>query len=64
MFFDEADVLFGELSGVENSHDRCANFETDCPSQRMQAYRGPSVLPTKCIKPEKALNAADNGGWT
>ena len=46
LFFDEADALFGKRSEVRDSHDRYANIETSYLLQRMESYRGLSILAT------------------
>jgi SpoVK/Ycf46/Vps4 family AAA+-type ATPase len=46
LLFDEADALFGKRSEVRDSHDRYANIEVSYLLQRMEAYRGVSVLTT------------------
>jgi hypothetical protein len=46
LLFDEADALFGKRSEVKDSHDRYANMEVSYLLQRMEAYRGLSVLTT------------------
>ena len=46
LFFDEADALFGKRSEVKDSHDRYANIEVGYLLQRMEAYRGITVLAT------------------
>ena len=46
LLFDEADALFGKRSEVKDSHDRYANVEVSYLLQRMEAYRGLSVLTT------------------
>jgi hypothetical protein len=46
LLFDEADALFGKRSDVKDSHDRYANVEISYLLQRMEAYRGLSVLAT------------------
>jgi hypothetical protein len=46
LFFDEADALFGKRSEVKDSHDRYANIEVSYLLQRMEAYRGLSILAT------------------
>lgn len=46
LFFDEADVLFGKRSNVEESHDRFANIEFNFLLQGMEAYRGLAILAT------------------
>ncbi|OLP16640.1 ATPase [Leptolyngbya sp. 'hensonii'] len=46
LLFDEADALFGKRSEVKDSHDRHANVEVSYLLQRMEAYRGLSILTT------------------
>ncbi|HEY3442504.1 MAG TPA: ATP-binding protein [Paludibaculum sp.] len=46
LFFDEADSLFGKRSGVKDSHDRYFNVEINYLLQRMQEYRGLTILAT------------------
>jgi hypothetical protein len=46
LLFDEADALFGPRSEVKDSHDRYANVEVAYLLQRMEAYRGLSILTT------------------
>ncbi len=46
LLFDEADALFGKRSEVKDSHDRYANIETSYLLQRMESYRGLSILTT------------------
>jgi ATPase family associated with various cellular activities (AAA) len=46
LFFDEADALFGKRSEVKDSHDRYANIEISYLLQRMESYRGLSILAT------------------
>jgi ATPase family associated with various cellular activities (AAA) len=46
LLFDEADALFGKRSEVRDSHDRYANIEVSYLLQRMESYRGLSVLTT------------------
>jgi hypothetical protein len=46
LLFDEADALFGKRSEVKDSHDRYANLETSYLLQRMESYRGLSILTT------------------
>lgn len=46
LFFDEADALFGKRSEVKDSHDRYANIEISYLLQRMESYRGLSILTT------------------
>lgn len=44
LLFDEADALFGKRSDVKDSHGRYANIELAYLLQRMEAYRGLSIL--------------------
>jgi ATPase family associated with various cellular activities (AAA) len=46
LLFDEADSLFGKRSEVKDSHDRHANMEINYLLQRMEDYRGLSILTT------------------
>jgi len=46
LFFDEADALFGKRSEVRDSHDRYANLEISYLLQKMEEYRGTSILAT------------------
>ncbi len=46
LLFDEADALFGKRTDVKDSHDRHANVEVSYLLQRMESYRGLSVLTT------------------
>ncbi len=46
LLFDEADALFGKRSEVKDSHDRYANMEVSYLLQRMESYRGLSILTT------------------
>lgn len=46
LLFDEADSLFGKRTEIKDSHDRHANQEVSYLLQRMEAYRGLSVLTT------------------
>src|SRR6185503_746543 len=46
LLFDEADTLFGKRSEVRDSHDRYANIEVSYLLQRMESYRGLSILTT------------------
>ncbi|MGG6268102.1 ATP-binding protein [Leptolyngbya sp. AN03gr2] len=46
LLFDEADALFGKRTEVKDSHDRHANVEVSYLLQRMEAFRGLSVLTT------------------
>lgn len=44
LFFDEADALFGKRTEVKDAHDRYANLEVSYLLQRMEAYKGITVL--------------------
>src|SRR5262249_39823175 len=44
LLFDEADALFGKRSEVKDSHDRYANIEVSYLLQRMESYKGVSIL--------------------
>jgi hypothetical protein len=55
LFFDEADALFGKRSEVRDSHDRYANIEINYLLQRMEAFRGLSILATNL---QEALDPA------
>jgi hypothetical protein len=46
LLFDEADSLFGKRSEVKDSNDRHANMEINYLLQRMEDYRGLSILTT------------------
>lgn len=46
LFFDEADALFGKRTEVKDAHDRYANVEIAYLLQRMESYRGLSILAT------------------
>jgi SpoVK/Ycf46/Vps4 family AAA+-type ATPase len=46
LLFDEADALFGRRSEVRDSHDRYANLEVSYLLQRMETFRGLSILTT------------------
>jgi SpoVK/Ycf46/Vps4 family AAA+-type ATPase len=46
LLFDEADALFGRRSEVRDSHDRYANIEVSYLLQRIETYRGLSILTT------------------
>lgn len=46
IFFDEADAIFGQRSEVNDSHDRYANIETSYLLQRMEVFKGTSILAT------------------
>ena len=46
LLFDEADALFGKRSEVKDSHDRYANMEVSYLLQRIETYRGLTILTT------------------
>jgi AAA+ superfamily predicted ATPase len=46
LLFDEADALFGKRSEVKDSLDRYGNIEIGYLLQRMESYRGLSILTT------------------
>ena len=46
LFFDEADALFSKRTDVENSNDRHANQEIAFLLQRIEEYKGMSLLAT------------------
>lgn len=46
LLFDEADALFGKRSQVNDSKDRYANMEVSYLLQRMESYKGLSILTT------------------
>jgi SpoVK/Ycf46/Vps4 family AAA+-type ATPase len=46
LFFDEADALFGKRSEVKDSHDRHANIEVNYLLERMESYKGLTILAT------------------
>ncbi|HEX5061808.1 MAG TPA: AAA family ATPase, partial [Kofleriaceae bacterium] len=46
ILFDEADSLFGKRTEVKSSNDRYANLEVNYLLQRMEAFKGISLLTT------------------
>lgn len=44
LFFDEADALFGKRTEVKDSHDRYANMEVSYLLQRIEDYKGLTIL--------------------
>ncbi len=46
LFFDEADALLGKRSEVQDAHDRYANIEIAYLLQKMEEYRGVTILAT------------------
>ena len=56
LLFDEADALFGKRSEVKDSHDRYADVEVGFLLQRMEAFRGLTILASSGAAPlEPAL---------
>lgn len=49
LFFDEADALFSKRSVVSNSNDRYANMETGFLLQKIEEYKGISILATNLL---------------
>jgi SpoVK/Ycf46/Vps4 family AAA+-type ATPase len=55
LFFDEADALFGKRTKVKDSHNRYANIELNYLLQRMEAFRGVSIMAVRAAtKPPPA----------
>lgn len=46
LLFDEADALFAKRTEVRNSNDRYANLEVNYLLQKLEAYRGVTILTT------------------
>lgn len=46
LLFDEADSLFAKRTGVKSSNDRYANLEVNYLLQRLETFRGVSILTT------------------
>jgi SpoVK/Ycf46/Vps4 family AAA+-type ATPase len=46
LFFDEGDALFGKRNEIKDSHDRYANIEVSYLLQKMEEYRGLTILAT------------------
>ena len=46
LLFDEADSLFAKRTDVKSSNDRYANLEVNYLLQRLESYRGVSILTT------------------
>jgi SpoVK/Ycf46/Vps4 family AAA+-type ATPase len=44
LFFDEADALFGQRTGVRDAHDRYTNTDTNYLLQRIEHYPGLVIL--------------------
>jgi SpoVK/Ycf46/Vps4 family AAA+-type ATPase len=51
LLFDEADALFGKRSEVKDSHDRYADIEVGFLLQRMEAFRGLTILTSNGATP-------------
>ena len=49
LFFDEADALFGNRTGVKDAHDRYANLETNYLLFRLEAFEGAALLATNLL---------------
>ena len=56
LFFDEADALFGKRSEVKDAHDRYANIEINYLLQRLESYRGISILTSNDEQQIEALS--------
>lgn len=50
LFFDEADVLFGRRSEIQDAKDRYANNEVAYILQRLENYQGVVLLATNLLK--------------
>ncbi|CAB5150582.1 ATPase, AAA family [Olavius algarvensis associated proteobacterium Delta 3] len=50
LFFDEADALFGQRTGIKDAHDRYANIETNFMLQRLEYFDGIAVLATNLLQ--------------
>jgi len=50
LFFDEADAIFGKRSDVKDAHDKYANTEVAFLLQKMEEYRGISILATNYLQ--------------
>ncbi|QMV43930.1 ATP-binding protein [Cohnella cholangitidis] len=50
LFFDEADALFGKRSEVKDSHDKNANTEVAFLLQKIEEYRGISIMATNYLQ--------------
>ena len=50
LFFDEADSLFARRTSVGSSNDKYANAETGFLLQKMEEYRGLSILATNFLQ--------------
>ncbi|MBW2482999.1 MAG: ATP-binding protein [Deltaproteobacteria bacterium] len=50
LFFDEADALFGQRTGVRDAHDRYTNTDTNYLLQRIEQYPGLVILTSNSKK--------------
>jgi SpoVK/Ycf46/Vps4 family AAA+-type ATPase len=50
LFFDEADVVFGERTEINDARDRYANMQTSYLLQRLENFEGMSILATNLQK--------------
>jgi SpoVK/Ycf46/Vps4 family AAA+-type ATPase len=49
LFFDEADALFGKRTAAQDSHDRYAGAAVNYLMQRIEDYRGFTILTTNTM---------------
>jgi SpoVK/Ycf46/Vps4 family AAA+-type ATPase len=61
LFFDEADALFGQRSGVRDSHDRYANLETSHLLEAVERHRGITILTTNVRSTIDAVQKSGRG---
>lgn len=50
LFFDEADSLFGKRSQIKDANDKYANQEVSFLLQRMETFRGVTILATNFVQ--------------
>jgi SpoVK/Ycf46/Vps4 family AAA+-type ATPase len=50
LFFDEADTLFSNRTGVKDAHDRYANLETNYLLSRLEAFEGVALMATNLLQ--------------
>jgi SpoVK/Ycf46/Vps4 family AAA+-type ATPase len=50
LFFDEADTLFSNRTGVKDAHDRYANLETNYLLARLEAFEGIALMATNLLQ--------------
>ena len=50
LFFDEADTLFGNRTGVKDANDRYANLETNFLLSRLEAFEGVALPATNLLQ--------------